>query len=152
MPRTAKSKENASHQTKGAAKAASKSAKAAAPAPPPSAPPPALLTEAGLQRGADGSFLLADSFLFKQHVSRALRRGADNSTKDDLVAALAELWSEPAELRAALQPTRIAAADGAADGDVKDSLVRLLLQCDTLQTDLATWRRKSAHSPAPFPT
>ena len=74
MPRTAKSKENASHQTKGAAKAASKSAKAAAPAPPPSAPPPALLTEAGLQRGADGSFLLADSFLFKQHVSRAQRR------------------------------------------------------------------------------
>ena len=50
-----------------------------------------------------------------------------------------EEWEDPASLRQALSPMRTPGAGAASAGDgVKDSLVRMLLHVDPLQTDLAT--------------
>ena len=108
-------------------------------APPAPAVPHALLASAGLSRAADGSYLIADAFVFRQHIERACR---DDNAKSELLAALAEAWAEPDALRTALQPTRAAASVSTAtslfgDGGVKDSVVRLLLQCTSVQTSLA---------------
>ena len=117
----------------------------AAPAPP---PPPAeepmpheLLEKAGLKR-LGGEFFLADAFRFRHIINSAVRR--EEAAAQELVDALSEAWSEPDELRAALQPTRTPAAAAPAldsnifgDMAVRDSLVRLLLQCESVQTELA---------------
>ena len=119
----------------------------AAPADGPDAPLPPLPHDAfeamGLSRAPDGSYLVADTFVFRQQVRAAVRRPG---AKDELLGAVQEAWSDPAELRAALQPTRsrLSAVGGSAtaacsfDGGFKDSFARLLLQCDDLQTGLAS--------------
>lgn len=104
--------------------------------------PPAL-GEAGLTCSADGTFLVADTFRFRQLLNNAMRR--DAAAAEELAEALGEYWSNPTALRAALQPTRSptptpssSTASGLfSDIGLKDSLVRLLLQCETLQTHLA---------------
>ena len=147
MPRASSKKgaENAAPQQPAKAAATTKSAPKD-PAPPPNEPPPlphAALGEAGLSRSSDGGYLLADSFCFKQSINRAMKSDA---SRDEFLGALAEAWSEDSqELRAAAatRAASSAASNGAGgasifhDGGVKDSLVRLLLQCDSLQTDFA---------------
>ena len=119
---------------------------APAPAEAPSVPH-RLLEAAGLCRSADGGYLLADAFMFRQKMERACR---DPATKEEFLSALAEHFSsDPKELRAALQPTRghssstgTGASTGSSscfgDAAIKDSVVRLLLQCASVQTPLAT--------------
>lgn len=93
-----------------------------------------LLAEAGISVAADGTFLLADGFAFRRVVERAARK---TGATDELIDALAETWVDAGAFRAMLQPARSVAA-GAAIGDtVKDSLIRLLLQCRPVQTRLA---------------
>ena len=94
-----------------------------------------VLAKAGLAAAADGTLLLAESFGFKLAIDRACRQTA---VREELLAVLADEWSNPVALRAALQPTHAATASALGGGDsVKDSLVRLLLQCVSIQTDLA---------------
>ena len=95
------------------------------------------LADAGIARSADGGYLLnTDSFKFRQHMERTMRR---IDARDDLIQNLAEEWEDPASLRQALSPMRTPGAGAASAGDgVKDSLVRMLLHVDPLQTDLAT--------------
>lgn len=98
--------------------------------------PHASLASAGISADRHG-FLVADTFSFRQTIERAVRAP---SALAELMSALTEAWAEPDALRAALQPTRaaVSAAGGGAIGEsVKDSLVRLLLQCDPVQTELA---------------
>ena len=151
MPRAAK--ENKSAQ-KPAARPSKASAAKPAPSPPRDVPHP-LLAEYGLSRMADGTYALADAFMFKQQISRAMRR---DEAREGLLSALSTAWSDPDELRAALQPTRVASPASSdqrglpsparamaalpmtglyGEAGVKESLVRLLLQCDSLQTALA---------------
>ena len=100
------------------------------------------LDRAGLSRSSDGSYLLSDAFLFRQKVDSECR---DSSKAEELVAALGDAWSDPESLRAALQPTRAPPATGSGttssslfgDSGIKDSVVRLLLQCTNVQTLLA---------------
>ena len=144
--------ENASIQQPPVARGASKRTpprpptSAAAPEPAAPALPYAPLGDLGLSRAPDGGYLVADTFSFRQQVRAAVMRPG---VKQELLDALQEAWTEPAELRAALLPTRSLAGPGAAaagagaasyafDGGFKDSFVRLLLQCDDLQTDLAS--------------
>ena len=101
--------------------------------------PIALLAEAGIAVAADGTNLLADGFAFRRVVDRASRRPG---AKDELLEQLAAAWANPAAFRAMLQPTHAAssaaAGGGGALGDgVKDSVIRLLLQCGSVQTELA---------------
>ena len=98
----------------------------------PPALPHAVLGEAGISRDPCGGYVLAPggAFAFKARVNRAMQRGP--GAKEELLDALFEAWAGPESLRCALRPTR------AQDGDtVKDSLVRLLLQCEGVQTELA---------------
>ena len=101
----------------------------------PAAPCPQLLADAGISRAADGSFVIADSLGFRSSVERSTRQA---DAKNELLAALSDSWSEAHELRLALQPTRAADADAGAGDGVKDSLVRLLLHCQTIQSDVET--------------
>jgi hypothetical protein len=103
--------------------------------------PHAILEAAGLSISAEGSFLVSDGWLFRQNVKTAVHQPG---ALDDLLAALTEAWSDPRALRAALLPTRAppggssaSGALGGALGGVADSVIRLLLQCETLQTPLA---------------
>ena len=93
--------------------------------------PTPVLGQAGVSALADGTFLIADGFTFRNSIERAMRRPG---AKDALLSALRDAWSEPDALRAALQPTRSAASATSAAGD---AIVRLLLQCSSVQTELA---------------
>ena len=90
------------------------------------------LKEAGVALGSDGSYqLTTDSFKFREHLKRTMKR---DDARDELIQSLADSWEDASSLRQALSPMGAAAAAG--DG-VKDSLVRMLLQVDPLQTELA---------------
>ena len=94
------------------------------------------LREAGVAFGADGSYqLTTDSFKFREHMKRTMKR---NDARDELIQGLADSWEDTSNLRQALSPMRMPAGAATAAGDgVKDSLVRMLLQVDPLQTELA---------------
>ena len=94
-----------------------------------------LLAEAGVARAPDGAFVISDSLGFRSSLERATRQ---NAAKIELLNALNESWADPRELRLALQPTRATDKEAFASDGVKDSLVRLLLQCQTIQSDVAT--------------
>ena len=145
MPRRGPASENAPPQVP-VQNGVTKEPAGAAEAPPPVAPPvpSALLATHGLSRTVDGAYELADAFLFRQRVDHACQGSSDVAEK--LVADLADAWSDPESLRAALQPTRAPQASrsggGASssfygDSGIKDSVVRLLLQCAYVQTPLA---------------
>ena len=90
------------------------------------------LKEAGVALGSDGSYqLTTDSFKFREHLKRTMKR---DDARDELIQGLADSWEDASSLRQALSPMGAAAAAG--EG-VKDSLVRMLLQVDPLQTELA---------------
>ena len=107
--------------------------------PEPAAPDPAAanvhlqLAEAGLTRNSDG-YQLADTFLFRQHLDRAMRR---QDTKDDLIQSLSNTFEEEGGLRQMLVPMRSKSVAGSGNEGVKDSVVRMLLHVDSLQTDVA---------------
>ena len=94
------------------------------------------LKEAGVAFSADGSYqLTTDSFKFREHLKRTMKR---NDARDELIQGLADSWEDVSSLRQALSPMRMPAGAATAAGDgVKDSLVRMLLQVDPLQTELA---------------
>ena len=94
------------------------------------------LKEAGVAFGADGSYqLTTDSFKFREHLKRTMKR---NDARDELIQGLADSWEDASSLRQALSPMRMPAGAATSAGDgVKDSLVRMLLQVDPLQTELA---------------
>ena len=94
------------------------------------------LKEAGVAFGADGAYqLTTDSFKFREHLKRTMKR---NDARDELIQGLADSWEDASSLRQALSPMRMGDSAAAAAGDgVKDSLVRMLLQVDPLQTELA---------------
>ena len=62
-------------------------------------------------RDSTGAFVLDNTFIFKQQINRASKQ---QSTREALLASLADAWSDPAELRAALQPTRVTTPTAAA--------------------------------------
>ena len=93
-----------------------------------------LLAEAGISRTPDGGFAISDSLGFRSTIERSTRQAA---AKDELMTALSDSWADPTELRLALQPTRADTGAGVGEG-VKDSLVRLLLHCQTIQSEVAT--------------
>jgi hypothetical protein len=131
LSRARKGSENANTQKPEAAPA--KAAAPAAPPPPPPLPHPSL-GEAGLARAPDGAYLVQDSFAFKGAIGRSM-----GDRDEELVSALQDAWSDPHAFRALLQPTRqpVAGAASGFEAGLKDSVVRLLLQCDQLQTALA---------------
>ena len=94
------------------------------------------LKEAGVALSADGSYqLTTDSFKFREHLKRTMKR---NDARDELIQGLADSWEDVSSLRQALSPMRMPAGAATAAGDgVKDSLVRMLLQVDPLQSELA---------------
>jgi len=107
--------------------------KASAPATTAAAALHPILASAGLTAAADG-FALGDTFSFKMTIERAMRRPG---AQDELLESLRETWADPSALRLALQPTRAATTGGSLGDAVKDSVVRLLLQCSSVQTALA---------------
>lgn len=93
-----------------------------------------LLSEAGLSRHpTTARFVIASAAKFRISIERATKQP---NVKAELLSALSESWSDSKELRLALQPMRCAGADLASAG-VKDSLVRLLLHCQTIQPEIA---------------
>ena len=93
------------------------------------------LKEAGVAFGAGAYQLTTDSFKFREHLKRTMKR---NDARDELIQGLADSWEDASSLRQALSPMRMGDSAAAAAGDgVKDSLVRMLLQVDPLQTELA---------------
>ena len=105
----------------------------------PAAPDPAAaslhpqLAGAGLTRTSEG-YQLADTFLFRQQLDRAMRR---QDAKDDLIQSLSNSFEEEGGLRQMLVPMRSPSAGGSGNEGVKDSVVRMLLHVDSLQTDVA---------------
>ena len=100
---------------------------------------PNALQAAGVERADDGSYVLSDSLGFRSCIEKAMRPAG---AKEALLSALGECWASADELRLALQPTRVAgpvapASEGAWSQGAKDSVVRLLLHCDSLQKELA---------------
>jgi len=75
-----------------------------------------------------GGWALADAFRFRQAMAQEARRAG---FKEELMAALADEWSDAARLGALLRPTV------GTDSSAHDSLVRLLLHVDALQSDVA---------------